>query len=117
VGLRRLEPDVFHAIASQPVWWTATGDNWTPASAVDRDSAGGLVSILVVTVAVKLTFSLRTRGNGLNMRLQPLPLALAGMDPASIDAFGAHKGVQSRIGLIVATINCKKSQMRENSDP
>jgi hypothetical protein len=93
------------------------GDNWTPASAVDRDSAGGLVSSLVVSVVVKLTFSLRTRGNGLYLRLQPLPLALTAIGPASIDAFGVHKGVQSRIGPIVATINRKKSQMRENSDP
>ena len=49
------------------------GDDWTPASAVDRDSASGLVSSLVISLVVKLTFSLRTRGNGLYLRLQPLP--------------------------------------------
>jgi hypothetical protein len=67
------------------------GDDWTSASAVDRDSARGLVSSLVISV-VKLTFSLRTRGNGPYLRLEPLPLALTAIGPACIDAFGVHMG-------------------------
>jgi len=40
----------------------------------------------VISVVVKLTFSLRTRGNGLYLRLQPLPVALTTIGPACIDA-------------------------------
>jgi hypothetical protein len=58
----------------------------------DRDRVSGLVSSLVISVVVKLTFSLRTRGNGLYLRLQPLPLALTAIGPACIDAFGVHMG-------------------------
>jgi hypothetical protein len=32
---------------------------WLPASSADRDCASGLVSSLVISVVVKLTFSLR----------------------------------------------------------
>jgi hypothetical protein len=44
----------FHAIDSRPVWWTGpeAGD-WSPASAVDRDCASGLVSTLVISVVVR----------------------------------------------------------------
>jgi hypothetical protein len=54
-------PDLFHAIDSRPVWWTGpeAGD-WSPASSVDRDCTSRLVSSLVISVVVKLTFSFRT---------------------------------------------------------
>src|SRR5688572_1043694 len=55
----------FHAIDSRPVSWTGpeAGD-WSLASAVDRDCASGLVSSLVISVVVKLTFSLRRPATG-----------------------------------------------------
>jgi hypothetical protein len=58
-GPRRVR-DGFHAIDSLPVWWTGleAGD-WSPASAVDGDGASGVVSSLVISVVVKITFSLR----------------------------------------------------------
>ena len=58
--LKDSNPDLFHAIDSRPVRWTGpeAGD-WSPESAVDRDCASGLVSSLVISVVVKLTFSLR----------------------------------------------------------
>jgi hypothetical protein len=37
----------------------ASGDDWTLASAVDRDFASGLESSLVISVVDKPTFSLR----------------------------------------------------------
>ena len=57
---RTRTPDLFHAIDSRPVWWTGpeAGD-WSPESSVDRDCASRLVSSLVISVVVKLTFSLR----------------------------------------------------------
>ena len=56
-------PELFHAIDSRPVRWSGleAGD-WSPASAVDRDCASGLVSSLVSSVVVKLTFSSRRHG-------------------------------------------------------
>jgi hypothetical protein len=52
--------DRFHAIDSRPVWWTgAEPGDWSSARSVDRDCASGLVSSLVISVVVKLTFSLR----------------------------------------------------------
>jgi hypothetical protein len=54
---------LFHAIDSRPVWWIRTeAGEWSPASSVDRDCASGLVSSLVISVVVKLTFSLRRHG-------------------------------------------------------
>jgi hypothetical protein len=55
-GLRRLEPDLFHAVDSRPVKSSGpeSGD-WSPVSTVDRDYASGLVSSLVISVVVKLT--------------------------------------------------------------
>jgi hypothetical protein len=51
---------LFHAIDSRPVWWSGPeAGEWSPASSVDRDCASGLVSSLVISVVVKLTFSLR----------------------------------------------------------
>ena len=53
---------LFHAIDSGPVWWTgpeAGGRESSPASSVDRECGSGLVSSLVITIVVKLTFSLR----------------------------------------------------------
>ena len=59
VELRDSNPDRFHAIDSRPVWWTASeARGWSPASSVDRDCASRLVSSLVISVVVKLTFSL-----------------------------------------------------------
>jgi hypothetical protein len=45
--------ELFHAIDSRPVRWTGpeAGD-WSPESAVGRDRASGLVSSLVISVAV-----------------------------------------------------------------
>jgi hypothetical protein len=57
--LKDSNPDLFHAIDSRPVKWSGpeAGD-WSPESTVDRDYASGLVSSLVISVVVKLTFSL-----------------------------------------------------------
>jgi hypothetical protein len=47
----------FHAIVSRPVRWTGpeAGD-WSPTSAADRDCGSELVSSLVISVTVKVTF-------------------------------------------------------------
>jgi hypothetical protein len=50
----------FHAIDSRPVWWSGLeAGEWSSASSDDRGCASGLVSSLVISVVVKLTFSLR----------------------------------------------------------
>ena len=46
--------DLFHAIDGRPMWWTGpeAGD-WSPASAVDRHCASGLLSSLVISLVVR----------------------------------------------------------------
>jgi hypothetical protein len=41
------------------LWSGAEAGEWSPESALDCDCASGLVSSLVISVVVKLTFSLR----------------------------------------------------------
>src|SRR4030095_9332846 len=46
-------PDLLHAIDSRPAWWIgAEPAIWSPASAADRGFAEGLVSSLVISLAV-----------------------------------------------------------------
>ena len=60
IGPRFGDLTSFHAIDSRPVWWSGPeAGEWSPASSVDRDCASGLVSSLVISLVVKLTFSLR----------------------------------------------------------
>jgi hypothetical protein len=61
VELRGLEPLTSSMPSTgRPVWRTASeARGWSPAYSVDRDCASRLVSSLVISVVVKLTFSLR----------------------------------------------------------
>jgi hypothetical protein len=75
------------------MWWSGPeAGEWSPASSVDRDCASGLVSSLVISVVVKLTFSLRRHGVDLIGRERgviDVEVAAAG---ALVAPRGAHMG-------------------------
>jgi hypothetical protein len=57
VELGTRTPGLFDAIDSRPVLWSGPeARDWSGACFVDRDCASGLVSSLVSSVVVKLTF-------------------------------------------------------------
>jgi hypothetical protein len=83
----------FHAIDSRPVCWTgAEAGDRSPGFAVDYYCASGLISSLVISVVVKLTFSLRRlRPAGAHAWPRVTPVRATYRDHDH-DIGGAHRG-------------------------
>ena len=75
------------------MWWTGldAGD-WSRASAVDRDCASGLVSSLVISVVIKMTFSLRKLRPALSGMVLDVPAVHSMCKDDDHDTRGAQRG-------------------------
>ena len=82
------------------MWWSGPeAGAWSPASSADRDCASGLVRSLVVSVVVKLTFSLRRHSVDLTRLEHRVNDVQGAAVEASVATLGHTWGTRLRLTL------------------